>query len=65
MTVESETLPAGLGCSGGLPAKAAALVRTYQRASKSDATVRAYRGDAAAFEAWLQPLRLPVPAGQP
>lgn len=36
----------------GLPAEAASLVESYQRASKADATVRAYRGDAAAFEAW-------------
>jgi site-specific recombinase XerD len=36
----------------GLPAEAASLVEAYQRASKADATVRAYRGDAAAFEAW-------------
>lgn len=35
----------------GLPAEAAILVETYQRASKSDATVRAYRSDAEAFEA--------------
>ncbi|MGU3536815.1 site-specific integrase [Methylobacterium sp. A54F] len=35
-----------------LPAEAAALVRTYQRASKADATVRAYQTDARLFEAW-------------
>lgn len=35
-----------------LPAEAAQLVRSYQRASKADATVRAYQGDARAFEAW-------------
>jgi site-specific recombinase XerD len=35
-----------------LPVEAAALVQAYQRASKADATVRAYRGDAAVFEAW-------------
>lgn len=38
--------------SAGLPAEAASLVEAYQRASKADATVRAYRGDAAAFTAW-------------
>ncbi|WP_336490638.1 site-specific integrase [Methylobacterium nigriterrae] len=38
--------------SDTLPAEAAALVQAYQRASKADATVRAYRGDAALFEAW-------------
>lgn len=36
----------------GLPAEAAAIVRAYQRASKADATVRAYTADAKAFEAW-------------
>lgn len=35
-----------------LPAEAAAIVRAYQRASKADATVRAYTADAKAFEAW-------------
>ncbi|MFE1603323.1 site-specific integrase [Methylobacterium sp. ID0610] len=37
---------------GIFSAEAAALVQAYQRASKADATVRAYRGDAAVFEAW-------------
>ncbi|MBK3401144.1 site-specific integrase [Methylobacterium ajmalii] len=37
---------------GSLPAEAASIVEAYQRASKADATVRAYRGDAAAFTAW-------------
>ncbi|WP_244539707.1 site-specific integrase [Methylobacterium sp. 174MFSha1.1] len=48
-------LPVGAAAaqtSAGLPAEAATLVESYQRASKADATVRAYRGDAAAFEAW-------------
>jgi len=36
----------------GLPAEAASLVESYQRASKADSTVRAYRGDAEVFEAW-------------
>ncbi|WP_238179931.1 site-specific integrase [Methylobacterium oxalidis] len=35
-----------------LPAEAAALVQAYQRASKADGTVRAYKADAAAFTAW-------------
>ncbi len=35
----------------GLPAEAAFLVEAYQRPSKADATVRAYRSDAEAFEA--------------
>jgi site-specific recombinase XerD len=37
---------------GGLPAEAAALVRVYQRASKADATVRAYTSDARVFQDW-------------
>jgi site-specific recombinase XerD len=51
MTLTSETLPAEFD-GGGLPAEAASLVEVYQRASKADATVRAYRGDAEAFTAW-------------
>src|ERR1700712_5447187 len=35
-----------------LPTETIALVQAYQRASKAEATVRAYRGDAALFEAW-------------
>ncbi|MCJ2054768.1 site-specific integrase [Methylobacterium sp. J-070] len=35
-----------------LPAEAAEIVRAYQRASKADATIRAYRGDAEVFQAW-------------
>nr|WP_253374294.1 MULTISPECIES: site-specific integrase [Methylorubrum] len=35
-----------------LPAEAAAIVRAYQRASKADATVKAYKSDAAVFQAW-------------
>ncbi len=38
--------------AAGLPAEAIALVTAYQRASKAEATVRAYRGDEALFEAW-------------
>ncbi len=37
-----------------LPAEAAAIVQAYQRASKADATVRAYSSDARAFEAWCR-----------
>lgn len=32
-----------------LPVEAAAIVRSYQRASKADATVRAYTSDARVF----------------
>ncbi|MGT2478825.1 site-specific integrase (plasmid) [Methylobacterium oryzae CBMB20] len=35
-----------------LPAEAAAIVRAYQRASKADATVRAYTADARVFQDW-------------
>lgn len=40
------------GSGENLPAEAAALVRAYQRASKADATVRAYTSDARVFQAW-------------
>lgn len=50
---EPEILPAELAeVSAGLPTEAAAIVRAYQRASKADATVRAYTSDAKVFEAW-------------
>lgn len=46
---------AGLPSFGDtLPAEAAAIVQAYQRASKADATVRAYSSDARAFEAWCR-----------
>jgi len=35
-----------------LPAEAAAIVQAYQRASKADATVRAYTSDARVFQEW-------------
>lgn len=38
--------------TSSLPAEAARLVRIYQRASKADATIRAYRADAEVFQAW-------------
>ena len=38
--------------SHNLPAEAVELVRIYQRASKAEATVRAYMSDVKAFEAW-------------
>jgi site-specific recombinase XerD len=41
-----------LDVTEGLPAEAAALVRAYQRASKADATVRAYTSDARVFQDW-------------
>lgn len=41
-----------LATASNLPAEAAQLVRTYQRASKADATVRAYQADARTFTAW-------------
>ena len=53
-THEMRTLPVEVSSNGGnnLPAEAAEIVRAYQRASKADATVRAYTADAKAFEAW-------------
>ena len=49
-----EILPDKVSSDHGinLPTEAAAIVRAYQRASKADATVRAYTADAKAFEAW-------------
>ncbi|MGH1592374.1 site-specific integrase (plasmid) [Methylobacterium phyllosphaerae] len=35
-----------------LPVEAAAIVRAYQRASKADSTVRAYRSDVQVFQDW-------------
>lgn len=46
--------PPRLGLPRRLPAEAMARVRGYQRASKADATMRAYRADAAAFDAWCR-----------
>lgn len=54
---EPEILPVEADASrrvGGLPADASEIVRAYQRASKADATVRAYSSDARAFEAWCR-----------
>jgi site-specific recombinase XerD len=49
----AEVLPAEVpGEPSQLPAEAAALVRAYQRASKADATVRAYTSDARLFQDW-------------
>lgn len=48
------TLPTIDSTAGALPAEAAAIVTAYQRASKADATVRAYSSDARAFEAWCR-----------
>jgi site-specific recombinase XerD len=47
-------LPAGGTPNFGetLPAETAAIVRAYQRASKADATVRAYTSDARVFQDW-------------
>ncbi|MHC1998847.1 site-specific integrase (plasmid) [Methylobacterium sp. CM6241] len=47
---EAEDFSPDLGKT--LPVVVSPIVQAYQRASKADATVRAYRGDAAAFGAW-------------
>ena len=41
-----------LDSPAALPAEAVAIVRAYQRASKADATVRAYTSDARVFQDW-------------
>ena len=52
-THEMRTLPAEpTQICAGLSTEASAIVRAYQRASKADATLKAYRADAKAFEAW-------------
>ncbi|TXN01281.1 tyrosine-type recombinase/integrase [Methylobacterium sp. WL103] len=43
---------ANLANPTSLPAEAAAIVQAYQRASKADATVRAYTSDARVFQDW-------------
>jgi site-specific recombinase XerD len=48
-----------------LPAEAMARVRGYQQASKAGATVRAYRGDAAAFDAWCKQHELQALPAEP
>ncbi|MCJ2085467.1 tyrosine-type recombinase/integrase [Methylobacterium sp. E-005] len=51
---EPDNLPTEVLSDHGnnLPAEAAAIVRAYQRASKADATVRAYTSDARVFQEW-------------
>src|SRR5215210_7744842 len=46
--------PPRAGLPRRLPAEAMARGRSYQRASKASTTVRAYRTDAAAFDAWCK-----------
>jgi hypothetical protein len=47
----AELIPASAAVTS-LPAETVSLVEAYQRASKANVTVRAYRANAAAFEAW-------------
>ncbi|WP_246682845.1 site-specific integrase [Methylobacterium sp. WL9] len=42
----------GVASTDTLPVEATAIVRAYQRASKADATVRAYTTDARVFQDW-------------
>lgn len=52
---DAENLPAELlEGFGVLPDEAAALVEVYQRASKAEATVRAYTSDAKVFQDWCR-----------
>ncbi|WP_407530058.1 hypothetical protein [Methylobacterium oryzisoli] len=55
------------GTAPELPVEATALVQAYQRASKADATVRAYRATAEALgvRRTVRSLRLPVATGEP
>lgn len=54
MTARADAIPAEVftGSGENLPAEALQRVRTYQRASKADATVRAYSSDWREFQAW-------------
>jgi len=51
-TVASAPVPETAGTADTLPADLASIVQAYQRASKADATVKAYRSDAVVFGAW-------------
>lgn len=56
-------LPTVVDAAQSLPAETVALVQAHQRASKADATVQAYRCDAALFEAWCVRFGFrPIPA---
>jgi site-specific recombinase XerD len=49
----SEPVPTSTGeLAALLPVELASIVQAYQRASKSDATLRAYRSDAVMFQDW-------------
>jgi site-specific recombinase XerD len=49
----SEPVPTSTGeLAALLPVELASIVQAYQRASKSDATLRAYRSDAVMFQGW-------------
>ncbi len=63
MTLKPETLPADF-IDGGLPTETASLVEAYQRASKADATVRAYRATQQRSRPGAAATRLPVAAGE-
>ena len=53
MTMMSEPVPTSRGeLEALLPVELASIVQAYQRASKSDATLRAYRSDAVLFQDW-------------
>jgi site-specific recombinase XerD len=53
VTMMSEPVPTSTGeLAALLPVELASIVQAYQRASKSDATLRAYRSDAVLFQGW-------------
>ena len=65
---ESEILPAEADVpprAGGLPVEAIALVRAYQRASKAEATVRAYSSDWREFQGWCARTGFPSAPASP
>ena len=51
------TAPALVESEAQIPALVSDAVRAFQRAEKADSTVRAYTGDAIAFDAWCRAAR--------
>ena len=59
------TEPALVESEAQLPALISDAVRAFQRAEKADSTVRAYNGDAIAFDAWCRAARLQAMPASP
>ncbi len=59
------TAPALVAPEAHLPALVSAAVRAFQQAEKAESTVRAYTGDAIAFDAWCRAARRQVMPASP